>query len=608
MSKIRLLNEHTINQIAAGEVIENTSSVVKELVENSIDAGATEIYIEIKQGGRQLIKIIDNGCGMDSDDALLCLERHATSKIKQVDDIHAITSMGFRGEAIPSIAAISKFTLLTRLSDSPNDQGTLVQVDGGKVMECSPVVCSKGTTIEVKSLFFNVPVRKKFQRSPAYDANEILKVATLLSLAHPQIAFQLVHNGEALLSTSKFIDNCNSLEALEERVRSVLGASFLSTLRPVEAANGDFKIRGFIGLPSETRQNRTGQYLFINKRAVFSPLISSLVKSSYGTTIPTQRHPVFILAIDVPGDFVDVNVHPQKKEVRLRQEQVLKNLIRESIEGALQHSGFTVEPQFSYYSEPLNFELREETAQFYSSPVAYQPLILEKEESKKEKHEEHEECKEEASIRSGLDLSLDHCKGQQQSVRVLNTIPGYILVDPESLHETPMEGLGLVNQRAAHFRVLYEQLFQKEQLQSEVQPLLIPHQLELTPLEADLIKQHLSAFQSMGIGITEFGKSSFLIDAIPRIFNKIDIKLLFLDLLNKFKEQPGVSPFEQEKEKWLAYSACKSAIQKNAKLSFEEAIQLVSRLMRCKCPYFCPYGRPTIKVWNKNELAKMFES
>ena len=232
-SKIRVLDEHTINKMAAGEVIESPASVVKELVENSLDAQATDICVEIKSGGRQLIRVTDNGCGMNPDDALLCLERHATSKIKEVEDIQSIFTMGFRGEAIPSIASISKFILLTCAQEG---KGTLLIVEGGKIIQCGEAVRSQGTTIEVKSLFFNVPVRKKFQKSPAYDANEILKIITILSLGHPHVKFQMIDNEKSVLQTGMPIET-DFKEQMKDRIATVLGAEFIKACSPLDIAN-----------------------------------------------------------------------------------------------------------------------------------------------------------------------------------------------------------------------------------------------------------------------------------------------------------------------------------------------------------------------------------
>ena len=336
-SKIRVLNDQTINKIAAGEVIENPASVLKELVENSLDAGATSICVEIQEGGRQLIRVSDDGCGMSSDDALLCLERHATSKIREVEDIEDLLTMGFRGEAIPSIAAISKLTLLTSSlhEEGKKGEGTLIVVDGGRLLTCSSAPRSRGTTIEVKSLFFNVPVRRKFQKSPAFDSQEILKLLGLLALAYPSVQFELISDQKTLLKTPLSPSLLSFHELLGRRLECVLGKEYSSGILPLQFQQKPYELEGYIGSPSSHKPNRTGQHLYINQRLVFSPLIASAVREGYGTMLPNHRYPIFLLHLRMPGSLLDVNVHPQKKEVRLRQEFQLKEMVIQSIQMSL---------------------------------------------------------------------------------------------------------------------------------------------------------------------------------------------------------------------------------------------------------------------------------
>lgn len=285
---------------------------------------------------------------MSQDDALLSLERHATSKIREVEDIEALITMGFRGEAIPSIASISKFSLLTRpRSDNPSQEGkgTLILVDGGRLISCSPAARSPGTTIEVKSIFFNVPVRRKFQKSPASDSQEILKMLGLLALGHPTVQFELISDQKTLLkTTTSRTENPPFKEMLGKRIESVLGAEYASSLMPLKFNNGPYELEGFIGNPSSHKPNRTGQHLFINQRSVYSPLIAAAIREGYGTMLPTLRYPLFVLHLRMPGSLVDVNVHPQKKEVRLRQEYQLKEMIIQGVQTALRREQGSREP------------------------------------------------------------------------------------------------------------------------------------------------------------------------------------------------------------------------------------------------------------------------
>lgn len=553
-SKIRVLDEQTINMIAAGEVIENPASVVKELVENAIDAGSTEIAVAIVGGGRQLIRITDNGSGMNSDDALLCLERHATSKLQEIDDIHTLFTMGFRGEAIPSIASISKFMLHTAVEGEPT--GTLLIVEGGKIKSKVNAVRSPGTTVEVSSLFFNVPVRKKFQRSPTYDAQEILKVVTKLSLAYPSIRFQLTSNEKTLLETSQGTQ-------LKERMAETLGEEFCAALFPVEEEKGDLKLSGFIGYPSETRPNRAEQYLFINRRAVVSPLISYGIKEGYGTAMAANRHPVYVLHLTLPPENVDVNVHPQKREVRLFQELALKEMVMAAIQRAFHRQdpvpAFELPPPvFSY--QPIQFPeilLEEEPAPFIQREFEFKP--------------------------------------QEPQHKVLGVLGRFILIKSE-------EGeIALVDVKAARARVFYEQLL-KEKGKCPTQMLLFPYTLEANPLEAGVIVENLGALNEMGFEMRQIGKTSFMVNAIPVSLDESNLQELILDLAHQMEE--FCDPVETERKKRLAQIAARHSSSKN--VGDGEAYLLVKELLRCSASSHCPLGRPTIAPLTQEDLTTLF--
>lgn len=564
MSKIRVLSEHTINKIAAGEVIENPASVVKELVENALDAGATEITVEIRGGGRQLIRITDNGSGMDSDDALLCLERHATSKLKEVEDLQTIETMGFRGEAVPSVAAISKMAIRTCLQGK--SVGTLLQVEGGQVRNVSSAPCQEGTTFEVKDLFFNVPVRKNFQRSPAYDAQEIQKMLTQLALAHPQIRFALISNQETVFAAKS--------PSLQGRIDEVLGKEFAQGLKPVKQV-GDLTIEGFLGEPAFARSNRSGQYLFINKRCVFSPLVAYALREGYGPSLPAQRHPTYVLHLTLPGTLVDVNVHPQKKEVRLRQEQELKELLIKSVESILYTApkvDFTPKMELpsscSYETfTPSRFPMQFKEAPEIPSPLALQPTLF-------------------API-----------KPLKATLKVVATLPGYILIEKE-------EGIALVDQRRAHMRIIFDQLRQSSQITE--QPLLIPFTIELALEEAEALKSYIPLFNAMGIALREFGPRTFSVDALPTTFGNVDVEALILTLLKKIHEFRDQEAFQRHQESIIAEGAAKAAIGREKKLSIEEAQSLINRWNNCEEGELCPQGKKVSAYLRKEEFSKWF--
>lgn len=614
-SKIHVLDEHTINKIAAGEVIENPASVVKELTENAIDAQSTDICIEIRGGGRQLIRITDNGSGMNQDDALLCLERHATSKIREMEDIYAIGTMGFRGEAVPSIAAISKFTLLT--CDSENNQGTMVIVEGGKILQCCPVTHSKGTTIEVKTLFFNVPVRKKFQKSPAYDANEILNTISGIALGHPEIRFQLISDQKTILTT-KASGEHSFTGRLRDRIEDILGSEGLESICEVEAEQNGFCLQGFIGLPSHTRNNRTGQYLFINRRLVASHRISFFIRDGYGTTLSTGRHPVYVLHLTMPPALVDVNVHPQKREVRLRQEQVLKEMICQSISKALQSQGenrdnaFVLGPVFlppfprklenSFFptskpfieskqfidSEPFNESKSLLESKPFNESIPFVEPVLKPYKNEAMILAEHK--------RDAIQLLSK--SPHSEIPRVLATFKHYIIVEGENLC--------LIDQRAAHSRIIYEKLMQRDE-KHPTQPLLITYSFETTPIESALLLEHLESLNQLGIIIHQTGSNAFVVDAIPHFFGNIHLNELVDQIIQDLREHQSMRGMVQEQNKKIAIAASRAAISHKTRLSIEEAQSLVNQLMRSSTPYQCPFGKPVMIYFTYEEMEKRFQ-
>lgn len=646
-SKIRVLSDHTINKIAAGEVIENPSSVVKELVENSLDAGATDICVEIQGGGRQMIRISDNGCGMNSDDALLCLERHATSKLREVEEIHTLSTMGFRGEAIPSIASISKFNLLTCPAPENNTPpvGTMVIIDGGKIISCSPAARSQGTTIEVKSLFFNVPVRKKFLKSPSVDANEILKTVSLMALGYPGVKFQLISDGKNLLMAPPSQESAFS-EKLMARIEKVLGQDFSLNTTFVEETKDGITLEGVIGEPSYTRHNRTGQYLFINKRAVVSPLVAYAVKEGFGTSIPTGRFPVFVLHLSIAGDLVDVNVHPQKREVRLRQEQLIKELLIKAVRNRISHGHSSFSPEAANHISPVfaaafqshdHSQLQEvpETWVFQPKALPVTPSFTVPVASYAEtiktpaipSYTPAHSIKESAPFKdipaskpiSHSATSLSFSVSRELSPKVFATIPNYIVLDGSLNHsfiekgckQPEKGGLVLIDQKNAHSRILFEKLSQGNSHPIAQQTLLIPHTIELTAFESDALRRSLAILEKMGIHIQEFGTTTFLIDAIPQIFGNSNVEVLISDIIHDLRTSQTDQTDEQiilrDKAKHIALAASRASVSFNKRLSTLEAQSLIDQLILCQQPYLCPSGKPIIAQITLDELAKLFQ-
>lgn len=605
-SKIRILTEQAINQIKAGEVIENPASVVKELVENAIDAKASSITIEILNGGRNLIRITDNGVGMNHDDAILCLERHATSKINKAEDLETIITMGFRGEAVPSIASISKFSIITRATDEPH--GTIVIVDGGKLIKTDVAAREPGTTIEVKSLFFNIPVRKKFQRSPNCDTNEIVKAVTLLGLANPHIQFDLISNEKKILSVKKESEKTLN-EALKNRIISLLGDDFADSLSEINQKNENFSVYGFIGLPSVTRQNRTGQYLFINQRAVQNPLLSFAIRDGYGTALATNRHPLYVLHYTLPGGVVDVNVHPQKKEVRLRQEAALKEFTQKATIKALEKSGFF----FREEKELQNFSFTAPSIPFsFTQKEPYIKECLPDEFFQKDIYKDWQPrfSEEAMAIPDFFFEKLKEEPSQEKSIRPLATIPNYLIVDPTSLSASFNEkkrdaALILIDQKKAHARIIFERFDRTSSI--NIQPLIIPEILEVTPFEETCLLEELIVLKKMGLEIDQSGPRLFTISAIPDFLQIQNLQQFIKDFISEtiINEKSGI--FQKEKEKQLATLAVRHAISAHKTLSIEEAKNLIKELMECQMPFQDPKGNETFAFITKDELKTFFK-
>ncbi len=465
MGVIRVLNEGIINQIAAGEVIENPASVVKELVENSLDAGARKIWIEIRGGGFQLIQVADDGVGMNRDDAVLCFERHATSKIARIEDLNALLSMGFRGEALASIAAVSKVDLVTA---QDGKHATEVEVEGGAIRGVRAASRSHGTTISVRSLFYNVPARKKFQKTAAAATADIHKLLFSLALAHPEVGFELVV-GESLLLSVGPEDDASLLSNLEQRIEKVFDSGFLQGRRSINYKKNGYELHGWIGSPADDRINRSGQYLFINRRAVVSPLISAAIKAGYGHRLNERRYPIFVLHLTVPPGEVDVNVHPQKREVRFQNEEWLRQFLESAVQLAFQEmppssASFQEMPSIPFTEMPLRF--REEGAQ---EPAAWidEPVVI------------------------GL---FEH----------------YLLLEDEGIIWVDLK-------RAQELILLWSLQAQTSDVRSPLrsQGLLIPIPLSLNKQQQTALQEKQTVLHEIGFSVEMSGKDHFLIHAIP---------------------------------------------------------------------------------------------
>lgn len=550
MPRIQLLSDETINQIAAGEVIENPACVVKELVENALDAGADKIVIKVLEGGLSLISVTDNGCGMDADDARRCLQRHATSKMRNFQDIFELTTMGFRGEALAAIGAVSKLTLTT----SEGEVGTRIEMEGAKLISERPIGRARGTTIEVEDLFFNVPARKKFQKSSAALSAEIFRVVTQLALASPTVHFELISNRKMAL-------NAVPCSSILERAELLIGTEFTQSCLPLLFEEGELKLEGLIGSPQQSRPNRLGQYLFLNGRAVQCASISYAIRDGYGTRLDEKRHPLYLLHLKIPTDLVDINVHPQKQQVRLREERVIKKKIEGAVAGALAGPAPKM-PTFEF--EEVDF--------------SFAPLPL--------------SMREEPPLQNELPL-------EPQSPKILGLVGPYLCVeDPKS------SGLGIYDLRQVRFRLFYDRLMKKEE-SKEKQGLLLPFTFDCTAVEAAMLLTHLEAIEELGFSIRPAGKQLFLVEALPPFLEVGQVKPLMADLSHLLQEFIGVAEIEESRRKKLAFATARFAKNRQS-FNVREAEELLRLLPRSSDPTHSPEGDPIMVHLSQNDLQKLF--
>lgn len=604
--KIQPLSEQTINQIAAGEVIENPSSAVKELVENSIDAKACRIVVEIAGGGHQLIRVSDNGIGMGREDALLCLERHATSKITKADDLFALGTMGFRGEALAAIASIAKMRIVTA---EENATGTEVEVEGGKVVHVGESPRSRGTTIEVRSLFYNVPARKKFQKSPAVSVADVTRVVTQQALAHPEVGFELIVQEQTVFSVPA-VQQGKMVEGFCQRSADLLGGPFQTDVLKMDIIQGPCKLKGVIGSPLAHRHNRSGQNLFINRRPVSCPLISFAIRDAYGTRLPTDRHPVFSLHLEVPSHLVDVNVHPQKKEVRLRDERGLRESIQTAVHLALQHSegSLDIQVQSEACARP---SFSSSFAALESLPASPPQSLCEKQQYPVFLATEPTDLPAFLFREQSDPISQEELFPKAPSFRTIGLFSHYLIVEPNS----DLKGLSfsfekggflLIDLRAAQSRILFDGFVDCSKGPSPRQGLLIPMVLAVSIEDEALLHAYEEEMIKIGFDIRQCGKNKFIIDAIPpAIEAKETLEAVREILVELSSGHPGRLSAEEKLRK-LAQAASRFARGRKKIFMLQEAEEILKQLMQTSSPRFCPRGALTMVQMSQDEIEKKF--
>ena len=590
MSRIHLLSEILASQVAAGEVIERPASVVKELVENSIDARAQKIETLIRRGGISLIRVNDDGIGMDRDDALLCLERHATSKIRSSADLAAIGTLGFRGEALPSIASVSRFRLTTREHDAV--AGTDIIISGGRMETVRDCGEAPGTQVEARSIFFNLPARRKFLRSENTETRNIEHQLHLQAIGHPSIAF-------SFLRDDRLVFQLPATKTLRERVRDLYGSELLSRLLEIAPSSGGSKIKlsGFIGRAGVSRQTRSQQLVFVNGRAIESPLVGSALKEGYHTALMKGQYPITFLFVELDPAEVDVNVHPAKREVRFRDPSTVREAvvacIRHTLEsgrGAWQNQFRAPDPSPSApNASPLDLPriLRTE-----SVTAAHHSVIPSRE---RFRGKEPPKLSNEAPSKR----ATPQAESQQfQIIGVLNKL--YVLMENK-------DGLVLVDQHAAHERVLFEELRRRmEERGAPSQKLLLPQIFELPPRDAEWIERNLATLQKMGIGVEEFGRSTFRLESLPPFLAASDPARFIQEVIDGLKSASNSSSPLRLAEDLIAKTVCRHAVKAHDPLRFPELERLIRDLLECDLPYCCPHGRPTMIQISLAELEKKF--
>lgn len=585
-AQIQMLPDAVINKIAAGEVIERPASVMKELIENALDAGATQVDVEAVRGGMQLLSVSDNGSGMIRDNALLSVERHATSKIRTAEEVEAVATLGFRGEALSSIAAVSRFTLTTRTHDQLS--GTEIRIAGAKLQDVTDAGCPPGTRIEVRNLFFNVPARRKFLRTEATELAQLRQLFAVYALAHPAC-------GLTFLSDGREVYNLPGGSSLSDRIAALYSPGLMSTLRPLAPADGDVKISGFAGLPQTGRRDRSEQFVFVNGRPAAAAVIYHALNEAYQAVMARGRHPAVFLFVEVPPDAVDVNVHPAKKEVRFRRPAAVRDAIIAAIGRALAlqapPSG-AGDPAFRLdASSPAPPPARQHELKIgWKRTEDGRRTGLDQEPSPVEQDAP-------SSVRSSPSSSSPWAHR-----RLLGRIAGlYAVLETE-------DGMVLMDPQAAHERVLFEQLMNALTSGApQRQGLLHPETVELIPAAAQVLRQHLPSLQDMGFGISDFGRDSFLVDALPVALQAESPRELIGEIARALETGGGGRRAAREAlHEQVAQAASRSAVSRRTELSDAELERLIDDLARTEMPYTSPQGRPTLVFTALAELNRRF--
>lgn len=581
-NKVKILPEDLCNKIAAGEVVDRPASIVKELVENAIDAGSDEITVILKNGGKTLIQVVDNGTGMTREDAILAIQRHTTSKISTYDDLHNIRTLGFRGEALASIASVSRAELKT----IPHQQtsGTLLKIDGGAIEVVEDVGGTRGTSVTVKNLFFNTPARRKFLKSDETEYRYILSTLQRFTLAYFQVSFALYHNDQKIFDLKPTTP--------PDRLIEVLGSRYRDKLVKVEDKGTLLQIWGFIGNQDSAKKSRGDQFLFLNGRYINNRALNHATVSSYGTIIPRDQFPMYVLFLEIDPRRIDVNVHPSKMEVKFADERLIYDLLRAAVKRALSSEQIipALSPQFSIEPHPLprSFEglyPRQTAIPFYETAPP---------------------------VKEGAELGV---AGTQPIEPSPATVPppyrskyertGIWQIHNQYIVSEIKSGLIVIDQHVAHERILYERALKNfDQAKPSSQQLLFPQVVDLTPEEFSLIMEILPLLEKIGFIIKGFGGNTVVMEGVPSGLKNSKPETILNEIIDEYKKNKNTS-LDLRDNVAKSY-ACKMAIKKGDLLTRDEMNLLIDQLFATQSPYFCPHGRPVVVTVSLEELDKRF--
>lgn len=630
MAKIRVLDDLTIQKIAAGEVIERPASVVKELIENSIDANSDNIVVEIKNGGKSLIRISDNGDGILEEDLALAFKKHSTSKLRSIEDIFTIMSLGFRGEALSSIASVARVEVLTRTEGS--NAGLQALVEEGEIISLDVVGSPKGTTMIVRDLFYNLPVRKKFLKSDLSEGNYVSDIVNKLALGNPDISFKFIRDNKTVLQTSQS-------NSLLDNIYSILGKDTAKSLIPLEYKDSRIKVKGYISNSNLYRGNRNHQYLYINGRYVVDYPLAKVIENQYRTMIPQNRFPVFILYLEIDPLEVDVNIHPTKQEIKFSNSDFvygkISNLVKETLRASIYAPQFKLDKEDKEdkqdKEEVVNlFNLGESnkfddivvhdfTSKQDNLPIRetneYDLLMDILEDNLDEDREEDIytdisfKAIESRDIREDkLDLDSKPEIPEEQKIEDLlfDIKPIGQVYDTYIIVESKVdEKLIFIDQHAAHERIMYERY--KKEYENEainVQLLMVPEIIELTDRELNYVRENIQVFRDLGFDIDEFGHNSIALRAVPILFGSPKTKDLFLQILDSL--DTGIKNSYETSIQKIMKLACTNAIKGGDVIKDMEIMALIKDLKACENPYTCPHGRPTMVSMTREQIEKEF--